>query len=811
MSFSSSFFSFGAAGSQSEVFSETVYPIMGEGICAQQTLRMSIINSYPRKVTTTYFHPQIDLDKVDESVVRAKFNENLVYWIDCINKQPKSRTSGVWYPQEYMTEYGSTGDKLHNINALANDNYFDITHFDKGCYFIEKGKESTPSELLEAFFVGPTMADCGSLLQACMYRAIEQLVGTDKFNNYFSTPLTPFTITPYLFDPVLGDDPSCGNPLYWFFEDFKMNTLSQLTGVPAAKESLDESEVEAGDVLHLQGVTRYGEKHLSGAEQGWNLICAGKNGEGENLYLGFGTDEFKEPLTYSQVKGLLVTGYNRDQNSDTKDFIDRKPEDPKIIKAKELAADEFGEEEQIGGIITHIRFNSSLFKHLLNTSTNKPWHEDVDGMLEVEAAAGAAAAPVPKVLRFIIPFSSETQRKDFGNYEITNDIQSRMSKFANSFARKVIAKDDRQPVGLIMTGLPGIGKTHLCVSVAKKVVAAGKNVLFLDSKSVGDFYQKYAEEHDFKPMTDDELNRSFDEWLKDIDLIVFDDINNEYGFGNTFLKKALDYTLNQNKAIMLSSNEPINIKKNLSKYYGYQNPATHNFKLLTDLNGISYRKAWWDKFKIPIDQVLTLPLDRKLSYFNSPEVCATGFIATSAELPDILGAKDSIDDLEKVKRLLYKTTSLDLEKVKVLGNPYEHRDGGDKISPDYYLHDSYKYDAVILRVNNFSEAVRFISILSKIHDEGKKVVILTDDKTKCCKLLDDQLSYSSCDAKRLGDRLSILLPEYKNYKDPNPSTQKREVRGEHYNKSDARSSKTFEQKIRNAFKRNGSSGLFSNC
>jgi len=133
-----------------------------------------------------------------------------------------------------------------------------------------------------------------------------------------------------------------------------------------------------------------------------------------------------------------------------------------------------------------------------------------------------------------------------------------MLSVARKFVAAVVDRARDQPVGLVMTGLPGIGKTHLCVAAAEQAAEAGANVLLLDSNSVGLKYKQLCEKEGGM-ISNEVLNELFDEWISGTDLIVFDDFNNQNSMGNRFFKKALEYVITNNKAILVSSNERVNV------------------------------------------------------------------------------------------------------------------------------------------------------------------------------------------------------------------------------------------------------------
>lgn len=144
----------------------------------------------------------------------------------------------------------------------------------------------TPSEGLNALDGGLSILDCGTVCVLADFRALQDVLGTEKFNRLFSKKL--------LFD---------------------LNSLMELR---KRKEIKDESELQEGDSCYFQSIKTstdasgkeipgYVDTHPFDHGRGWNVICRGGN-EKEKTYLGFGLPASK-PVKGKDIEDALFDAY----------------------------------------------------------------------------------------------------------------------------------------------------------------------------------------------------------------------------------------------------------------------------------------------------------------------------------------------------------------------------------------------------------------------------------------------------------------------------------------------------------------------
>ncbi|WP_257263400.1 ATP-binding protein [Endozoicomonas sp. ONNA2] len=639
------------------------------------------------------------------------------------------KSLGVFYPEDYHVRElpGLSGSRILGMHSLPE-------YFDQQCCsgFVANDNGHTPSESLNAFFHGPTVADCATTLLACQYRAIESIIGTDEFNRIFGAPVSKFRISFTLFEPPerFADNSklmNAGNPIYYLFENLEFINLTSSFLNP---EKLSELDIKKGDILYIHGVDRYCKKHKTGNAIGFNLICTGQNSSGHNLYLGFGPDDFAEPKTCDQIKKILIDGYNKPQS----------PETIRAIAAGEtdyaqLSDDTLPDDHPIVGITLAFRFSTARWKYFVS-QTDQAWHK--------QPPLPVTPAMEPKPVHHGSPFPSENLVADLDKFKHRSPQQERMKEVALRFSHAVINNQgktpDKKPMGLFLTGSPGLGKTHLCVAVAKKAADYGVNTLYIDIPKATALFQNLGGHQE-------QWHRDIDAMLAGKDLVVIDDANGGF-FSEQLLAKTMKIVMTENTAIMVSSNHHIPIKEATPGFVDPFAGKAHNFVYLNDLQGDSYRSQWWHSPEARAADALS-----QLGQYQGDK--AAGVITEDAV---------SIDDIARI-------LSIPVDQIRRVAPP--HLPGGHRISPDYYLSDLTKtqHQAVFMAcdmtghesVYSCGKIEQFLNVIQRVHDQGMKLVVKTNNRLifseKVLGLLKTSLSDQENEL-RITDRLEHMFRDF---------------------------------------------------
>ena len=659
---------------------------------------------------------------------------------DCRYCQPvkKSKILGVFYPRSYLTHEFPSLATMSYLSKHSLPKYFDHTY---KYSFVGNDNGRSPSECLSAFFHGPTVADCATALLACQYRAIETIIGTGEFNSIFDASASKFRIARSLFINSISTPERLSaelvhlqpidfiSPLISLFDVFRSSISSPVCSDLSARK-LSEADVKVGDTLYIEGVDRYIKKHISGDSIGFNLICTGQNSSGQNLYLGFDPDLFDQPKTYDQVKQVLIDDYNRPQGPDTIAAIDRGESG-----YAQLTNDTLSYDHPIVGITGILRFNPSRWERLA-LQRDKVWHR------QPLMPVAQALAPVP--LDNGSPFTVEHADADFDRFESFSSQQKSMKTTALKFTHAVIdgtvEPSHKKPMGLFLTGMPGVGKTHLCVAVAKKAAEHGVKTLYIDAKTVDDLAHKYDTNMA-------QWHRDIDIMLAGKDLVVLDDINSEKGFSQQLLAQTMRRVLTANIAIMASSNNRIRLKDATPGFLDPLDERAHNFLSLSDLQGDSYRGQWWQCPQVQATDELS-----RLGQYKGSK--AAGVI-TEQPL--------SLDDIARA-------LNISAAQIRRVGKPFLH--GIEKLSSDFRCPDLSKtqHQAVVLEFIDTEEEPfgdweisQLLNILQRVHDEGLKLIVKTNNRPVLIRKVKGFLNtdiYIKSKKDRIVDRLNHMFPEF---------------------------------------------------
>ncbi len=94
-----------------------------------------------------------------------------------------TRRDGVFYRENYIVEPHTVEDERY-INWCTNAKYFDLSM--QGGFCVKE--DALPSEALQAFFKGPTIAECQTVLQAAYWWGLLNILGSKEFDKKFKLP-----------------------------------------------------------------------------------------------------------------------------------------------------------------------------------------------------------------------------------------------------------------------------------------------------------------------------------------------------------------------------------------------------------------------------------------------------------------------------------------------------------------------------------------------------------------------------------------------------------------------------------------------
>lgn len=165
----------------------------------------------------------------------------------------------------------------------------------------------SPSGSLRAFLEGPTLADCGTTVEAVYLQAMFNSLGKQKFDSLFASRRDKLKI---------------GAFVSWDIES-SLDCFTELVD-PRVNNKTDLNKLQIGDHICLRGVPGYGIKHRLGNWANLHALVVGFNKEGNPLLSGLG---LSEPATPTEITNFMIDAYNEPQSSETKELIQEIGED----------------------------------------------------------------------------------------------------------------------------------------------------------------------------------------------------------------------------------------------------------------------------------------------------------------------------------------------------------------------------------------------------------------------------------------------------------------------------------------------------
>lgn len=253
--------------------------------------------------------PAVEVGKLTVREVQGRLRDRSVEIIkeivtDSTNREGyredhKLLQKGIFYPNEYfdaLTENNETprldyfGKRDSFFHGFVSPKFFKMVPDDKSpsgkkiaCFMLEDGV--LPSEGLKAMREGITLLGCAEVCQIAQYAAIEDVLGTSKFNALFASTSS----TPLMIGSALPNNP-----------------ISRLR-VYLMQENPSTSEIKKGDLVFTKNAASYYSKHLLGIAGGYNTICVDDTA-GSQRFTTLGLDP--NGLTHDQLQDTLIADYN---------------------------------------------------------------------------------------------------------------------------------------------------------------------------------------------------------------------------------------------------------------------------------------------------------------------------------------------------------------------------------------------------------------------------------------------------------------------------------------------------------------------
>ena len=334
------------------------------------------------------------------------------------------------------------------------------------------------------------------------------------------------------------------------------------------------------------------------------------------------------------------------------------------------------------------------------------------------------------VLDIFHSLPTETETNTFENYDITEPKREQLKNLYVQFVNAVTTKlQYSDPIFLIVSGSPGIGKTHLSYSTAKELVKNGKKCLFFNPTHLSNIYQQTGNKKVFDQVF---------EIMKHYDVIIYDD----------FMQNATDYMIFKKifmhcyeymKSMIITTNLKFNnITSKLNQMY--PSDMTHSICVFEQIN-LSIRIPWTKIIKKKIGQNAIQHLFDVEKEIN--KICA-GIIIESDNQRDVIKEYTSLGGLSRIKYPL---------------EPFID----NKISEDYYMHDLHEFDMLCMFVNDNQHADQLINNISKIFDSGIKVIILSKNLEKTYNFIKYAIKMATLLTQsnvRITERVKILFGDY---------------------------------------------------
>jgi DNA replication protein DnaC len=508
----------------------------------------------------------------------------------------------VYYSNDYLDLYGNSiyGYCLVDpATLIAPTDYWErLIEFREhshniASYTVREGslkacEHVKPSDALKSLLNGHSIIDCGIAVQISVYYYLINTIGKKQFDKLFQRCLTPFTLTQDITTQLIYQKTPKTREQ---FDGYSLHFLFDVIYTSIDHVSSDLPTMEKGDLVYFAGVEEHSRKHLASPFQGFNLIMTSST-----HCIGFDTSFFKEPKTFKELEQYLIERYNENPSGHSNNHLQKLKnsivENPNIYntpkylsivsEAEHLMYDKYNPiKNKFHGIITIMRLNKTKLAKFINDTNNNWINTTVDHTFYEKSTRHFDG--VQNNILYYSPIAQESKNNTFETFKIDGNTQKQnLHDVVIKFSKKVVEQThETGPLCLILSGNPGIGKSHLCVS-AMKLISGFKKVIYIT--------ENYLRINDIKcTALINVINRS------KIDLVCFDDVNNRFVFYEYIQPLITEWmTSSTSKALLINSNVINNniFHEVIPFFVDYTHPWSHNFQVYTDKTIKSFRSPW---------------------------------------------------------------------------------------------------------------------------------------------------------------------------------------------------------------------------
>ena len=240
--------------------------------------------------------------KIDST--KEALNKKVLEGMDAANKGAHRADRGVHYPFNYQAQYPDAWAKLKDPGSgYANPAFWEMDGFMR----FRRRRGVSASAAMDAWFAGPTIADCATVATASEVNAVRAAIGDMAFDTALGGDEKAGEWDPA---PAVGGKRARRNLM--IAQGMEASGLGDLMKDTASGKDAGapgHRNVQPGEWHYFQNHPAYPQRHPAGFWSGENALYQGDTG-GKQIWTGFGATYDEETMNQTLVKeyNLAPTG-----------------------------------------------------------------------------------------------------------------------------------------------------------------------------------------------------------------------------------------------------------------------------------------------------------------------------------------------------------------------------------------------------------------------------------------------------------------------------------------------------------------------